>query len=156
MRYLYVTLLCLLATASLKAQSDTAAVKHAVDKLFTAMHNSDSATLKECFSPNAVFQTISSENGKTEVKNVSVARFAEVIGKTPKGDADERITYGAIHIDAALASVWTPYRYYYQGQFHHCGVNVFQLVKLNGKWKIQYVIDTRRKDACVEEEKAGQ
>jgi hypothetical protein len=44
--------------------------------------------------------------------------------------------------------VWTPYRFIFNGKFSHCGVNSFTLVKLNGEWKINYVIDTRRKEKC--------
>ena len=38
--------------------------------------------------------------------------------------------------------------FYYKGQFLHCGVDSWQLVRLNGVWKIQYLIDTRRKEPC--------
>jgi len=66
----------------------------------------------------------------------------------PKDAADERIVFETIRIDGPLASVWTPYNFYYEGKFSHCGVNSFQLVKINGEWKIQYLIDTRRKQGC--------
>lgn len=151
MRYLYLLLPGLFAANALQAQSDTAGVKQTIDKMFTAMHNSDSVSLRECFSSNAVFQTIDEHKGGTSVKNVSVERFSSVIAGTPKGDLEERITYGPVQIDNRLASVWTPYRFYHQGKFHHCGVNSFQLVKQGKEWKIQYIIDTRRKDKCVED-----
>ena len=54
----------------------------------------------------------------------------------------------AIEIDADLATVWTPYQFYYQEKFSHCGVNTFTLVRQKGEWKINYIIDTRRKDNC--------
>jgi hypothetical protein len=62
--------------------------------------------------------------------------------------ADERITFETIKIDGPLAVAWTPYKFYYEGKFSHCGVNSFQLVRLNGAWKIQYLIDTRRRTGC--------
>ena len=34
------------------------------------------------------------------------------------------------------------------GKFSHCGVDSFQLVFINGQWKIQCLIDTRRKQPC--------
>ena len=54
-------------------------------------------------------------------------------------------TFETIKIDGALASVWTPYKFYSGATFSHCGANSFQLVKIDGAWKIQYIIDTRRK-----------
>ncbi|MFT2543406.1 hypothetical protein ACMWP9_36050, partial [Escherichia coli] len=68
----------------------------------------------------------------------------------PKNMADERIVFDVVKIDADLAIVWTPYQFYRNGTFSHCGVNSFQLVRLNGRWKIQYLIDTRRKTGCAE------
>jgi hypothetical protein len=44
-----------------------------------------------------------------------------------------------------MATVWTPYTFYYKGQYSHKGINSFQLVKLKEGWKIQYLIDTRYK-----------
>ncbi|MDI9365767.1 MAG: hypothetical protein QM541_12505 [Flavobacterium sp.] len=74
--------------------------------------------------------------------------FAKQIAQLPKGAADERITFGNVQIDGALANVWAPYQFYYNGNFSHCGVNNFVLVKQNNVWKIQYIIDTRRKQGC--------
>ncbi|MFP3594978.1 hypothetical protein SB689_23835, partial [Chryseobacterium sp. SIMBA_038] len=65
-------------------------------------------------------------------------------------DLEERIIIEAIHTDGNLASVFTPYSFYLKGKFSHCGANSFQLVKQNEEWKIQYIIDTRRKDNCKE------
>ena len=75
------------------------------------------------------------------------------MAKTVKNSLEERITFSSIHIDGNLASVWTPYQFYFQGKFSHCGVNSFQMVKENGEWKIQYIIDTRRKDNCIDDSK---
>jgi len=94
-------------------------------------------------------QTIgANREGKTIIRNEKVSGFAESVSKATKGDLDERIDFGSIKIDGGLASVWTPYKFYYKGQFSHCGVNSFQLVRINGAWKIQYLIDTRRKQPC--------
>jgi len=47
-----------------------------------------------------------------------------------------------------IATVTTPYSFYYNGNFSHCGVNSFQLVNFSGEWKIVYLIDTRTKENC--------
>jgi hypothetical protein len=129
-----------------KAQTSQDSVKAVITKLFTAMKGSDAASLKECFADSAILQTIT-RAGK--IRNESVAAFASQISTLPKDSADERITFETIKIDDALAIVWTPYQFYYAGKFSHCGVNSFQLVRLNGAWKIQYLIDTRRRVGCL-------
>jgi hypothetical protein len=142
--------LTIMLAANASAQSTEDSVKAVVNNMFAAMKNADSAGLKSVFSEWAVLQTISrTKEGATVVRTENINDFASFIAKTTKGDADERITFGAIHIDGALASVWTPYQFYLKGNFSHCGVNSFQLVRVNGVWKVQHIIDTRRKTDCL-------
>jgi hypothetical protein len=150
MRFFLLLLTASLLTVNASAQSTEDSVKTAVNKLFTAMKESDEAMLKNSFTSNAVLQTIgrSKETGAVVVTSEEVNAFAESIQKITKGDADEQIVFETIKIDGDLASVWTPYKFYYKGKFSHCGVNSFQLVRLNGEWKIQYIIDTRRRQGC--------
>lgn len=130
---------------SLHAQSAEDSIKAVVNKMFNAMWLSDTIMLKDCFADSAILQTIE-KNGK--VRTEQLTRFTQQVSKLPKESADERIRFSAIHIDGSLASVWTPYRFYLKNNFSHCGSNSFQLVRINGTWKIQYIIDTRRKDDC--------
>ena len=131
------------------AQSTEDSVKQAVNLLFEGMKNADPSTLKKAFCDSAILQTIGrTKEGKTMIRNESINAFAEAISKSPKGALDERIQFETVKVDGPLAIVWTPYKFYYEGKFSHCGVNSFQLVRINGEWKIQYLIDTRRKENC--------
>ena len=134
---------------AVKAQTAEDSVKATINKLFDGMKNSDAVLLRSAFADSAVLQTISrNKEGKTIIQTEKVAEFADFVGKQVKGAADERITFDVIKIDGPLAIVWTPYQFYYNGTFSHCGVNSFQLVKFNTEWKIQYLIDTRRRQGC--------
>ncbi len=121
-------------------------IEKPVRTLFTAMKNADAELLKSVFSETAILQTIT----KDGVKNEDINDFIASVSKMQKNDLDERFTIEAIHADGELASVFTPYSFYFKDKFSHCGANSFQLVKQNGEWKIQYLIDTRRKDNCKE------
>lgn len=118
-------------------------VKETVEKLFTGMKNADTAMIRTVFTDAPILQTLAKNN---DVKSENLQGFLSAFSKLSKNDADEKITFEAIHIDGNLASVFTPYEFYFKGNFSHCGANSFQLVKQNGVWKIQYLIDTRRKD----------
>lgn len=144
------TLICLIGIAQYtQAQSATDSVKQVVNQLFTAMKSSDPVLLQQCFADSAILQTIAmNKEGKTIVRNESVAAFAASISKAPAGALDERIEFDVVKTDGALAIAWTPYQFYLNGNFSHCGVNSFQLVRFNGQWKIQYLIDTRRRTGC--------
>ena len=140
-----ILLLMILPVFGFSQISEEDLVKATINQLFNGMKTSDSVLIKKSFSKNAVLQTITKTG---EVKNENINDFAISISKAEKQSLDERITFSNILIDGNLASVWTPYEFYYQGKFSHCGVNSFQLVKSDNEWKIQYMIDTRRKDNC--------
>lgn len=150
MRYFLLLLTAGILAINATAQRTEDSVKNAVNKLFTAMKESDVVMMKNSFTSNAVLQTIgrSKETGAVVVTSEDVNAFAESIQQIAKGEADEQIVFETIRIDGDLASVWTPYKFYFKGKFSHCGVNSFQLVRLEGEWKIQYIIDTRRRQGC--------
>ena len=120
-------------------------VKQVIQNMFHAMQQADTSLLKTCFSDQVIFQTILNKPEGALVKTESVNNFIQSIGKQTPNALDERIEFGAIQIDELMATVWTPYTFYYKGQYSHKGVNSFQLVKLKEGWKIQYLIDTRYK-----------
>jgi hypothetical protein len=149
-----VTLLILCITQySSNAQSLNAAgsadsekeVKQVIQNMFSAMLQADTTLLKTCFSDKVIFQTILNKPEGATIKTESINDFIQSIGKQTPNALDERIEFGAIQIDPLMATVWTPYSFYYKGQYSHKGVNSFQLVKLKEGWKIQYLIDTRYK-----------
>ncbi len=149
MRYFFIVLTVLLYGNVSRAQTAEDSVKAVINNMFTAMKTADPELLKTCFADSMVLQTISRDKeGKLLVRNDSPSGFVDFIRKESPGNADERISFETLKIDGPLASVWTPYQFYYKGQFSHCGVNSFQLVRFNGVWKIQYLIDTRRRTGC--------
>ncbi|MCP9750641.1 nuclear transport factor 2 family protein [Ferruginibacter sp. HRS2-29] len=143
------TALIFAAGMSAKAQSAEDSVKMVINNLFAAMKQGDGRSLQNCFADSALLQTVSrNKAGETIVRNEPVSDFVAFISRETKGNADERITFETIKIDGNLAMAWTPYQFYYKGQFSHCGVNSFQLVRMNNGWRVQYIIDTRRKAGC--------
>lgn len=113
-----------------------------IENLFNAMKSADSLGVKNAFSGSAIMQTFDKNQ---EIRTDKVEDFAKQVGASQAGDLDERFTISKILVDGNMASVWVPYQFYYKGNFSHCGVNSFQLAKINNEWKIQYIIDTRRK-----------
>jgi hypothetical protein len=149
MKRVLITLTFLNFSFLLNAQTAEDSVKAVINSLFTGMKNADGFLLKSQFSDSAVLQTISrNKEGKMVVVTDKVEDFASLVNGLKKDSADERIQFEIIRIDGPLAIVWTPYNFFYNGKFSHCGVNSFQLVRFDGVWKIQYLIDTRRKKGC--------
>ena len=134
-----------LATHRVHAQSSSAedSVKAAVNLLFTGMKSSDGAMITRSFTDSAILQTITSPKGG--ILTEKVGDFAVAVGKMTAGDADERIRFDVVRVDGPLAIVWAPYEFYYKGKYSHKGIDSFQLLRVDGVWKIQYLVDTRRR-----------
>ena len=149
-RFILLSLLAL-SSLSVSAQtgtSETEAIKNVVNQLFDGMRKGDSSLVSATFSNDMILQTISNRTGSTTVRTEKPEEFLRAVGTPHTEIWDERITFDQVLVDGALASVWTSYKFYIGDKFSHCGVNSFQLVKVNEGWKIVYLIDTRRKDNC--------
>ena len=136
--------------AAFGQQTETAAIKQTVNTLFDAMRKGDSTLLRSVFSKDMILQSVSdNKEGKAVLSTEKADGFVKAIGTPHSAVYDERITFGDIKIDGDLASVWAPYKFYLGDKFSHCGVDVFSLMKTAGGWKIIYIVDTRRKDNCI-------
>lgn len=134
----------------LKAQTGRDSVMATINRFFEGMKKADTGLLKSTLSNSAILQTIVDEKGVIKVKDEKISEFISFVGQQTPGDTDEQIEIGTVNIDGPLASVWTPYKFYYKSKFSHCGVNSFQLVKFSNEWKIQFIIDTRKRVGCKE------
>ncbi|RFZ91737.1 hypothetical protein D0C36_09765 [Mucilaginibacter conchicola] len=144
--------LMLLATAAPAfAQTDKDDIKKTIDTMFEGMKKGDTALLSSTFHKDMVLQSVANKkDGSVALITEKAEDFVKQVGTPHKDIYDERITWGDIKVDGALASVWTPYKFYIGTQYSHCGVNFFQLMKTAAGWKIIYIVDTRRKDNCPE------
>ncbi len=129
--------------------SDEEAVKEAIKSLFEGMKTKNPDLLKAAFHEEAIMQTvISGEQGATLGSN-TVSDFVNRVATTPaETQLDERILDYQIKVDGNMAAAWTPYEFYVNDAFSHCGVNSFQFIKTDQGWKVTYIIDTRRKVGC--------
>lgn len=66
----------------------------------------------------------------------------------PASAVRERYWNPVVHVRGSLAVVWTPYEFWRDGKTSHCGVDVFELTKQAGAWKIGNVMYTVEPDAC--------
>lgn len=142
-----ITLLLTFYVLTVNAQSPEDSIKQTINTMFAGMRDANPKQLLSAFSDSAILQTIIQDRqGLVKVRTEDILEFADYVGKQAPGKADERIQFATIKIDGNLASVWTPYQFYFDGKFSHCGANSFQMVRINSEWKIQYLIDTRRRN----------
>jgi hypothetical protein len=61
----------------------------------------------------------------------------------------ERYWDPIVHVRGSIAVVWTPYEFWTDGKTSHCGIDVFDMMKDQGTWKIANMMWTVEPDACA-------
>ncbi|MEZ4797697.1 MAG: nuclear transport factor 2 family protein [Flavobacteriaceae bacterium] len=150
MRYLTLFLVLIVPSLIFAQDSNETEVKNTIIKFFDAYHKQDSLAIKQLVSEDLKLQTIGkNREGVTQLRNEEFNAFLMSIVSIPKDQKfEEKLLDFKIQIDGEMANAWTPYEFWFNDKFSHCGVNSFQLVKLDGAWKIIYLIDTRRREGC--------
>lgn len=121
-------------------------VRDVIDRVFEGMQEADSAKVRSAFADGARFALLPAE-GEEAVQYRSIDGWlAGVAGS--EGRWQEKIYDVEIRVDDDMASAWTPYTFYLDGQIRHCGVNSIELLRTPDGWKITQVSDTRRMEGC--------
>ncbi len=125
-------------------------VKETILEFFEGFHSGDTAKMKKTMDYNIVMQTIiRTEGGRMKTRKTDVKKFLEAIhDRTTEQQWDERLLLFKIDADSTIANAWTPYKFYLNDNFSHCGVNVFQLFNDGTSWKIIAIADTRVREGC--------
>ncbi|MEO0527501.1 MAG: nuclear transport factor 2 family protein [Bacteroidota bacterium] len=130
--------------------SEEEAVQKTIEAFFEAFHQQDSILIKQTVSEDIILQTIGkNREGETRMRTDEFSDLIKSIVSIPDTtDFQEKILSFNIQVDGAMANAWTPYEFWINGNFSHCGVNSFQLFKDGDAWKIIYLVDTRRREGC--------
>lgn len=148
-----ITILVFLAVSfvmNAQVSSEEKAIKNTINTFFDGLHKGDSSIVRSTLHPTIKLQTTFTNK---EGKNVLLTDRKEkvltnIANKKPEHTYFEKLLSWDIKIDGNLASVWTPYEFYLNEKFSHCGANSFQLFNDNETWKIIYLIDMRRREDC--------
>ena len=121
------------------------AVLAPVNKLFDGMARRDAAMIKDVALPGGTLVLM--RDGKPT--QMTFDAFAEHIGQPGTTKIEERIHDPLVRVDHDLAMVWAPFEFLVDGKVDHCGTDLFNLVREDGRWLIASVADTGRKDCPI-------
>jgi hypothetical protein len=134
--------------AAQSAQSVEDEVMKPVRQLFDGMRARDTTVMRAALHAEARLLGTSGGPGRPAVRLVPIDRFLASIAAATRS-LDERIWDWEVRVDDNLATVWTKYDFLVDGEFSHCGVDAFQLVRTApGEWKIIQIADTQRRENC--------
>ena len=72
--------------------------------------------------------------------------LADRISEPGTTSREERIHDPLVRIDDNIAIIWAPYVLSIDGKIEHCGTDIANLVRVDGKWLIASLADTSRKE----------
>jgi hypothetical protein len=126
------------AVTSMPAVAQDSAVLAPIDAMFQGMTDRNPAAIKAAALPGTVLVLM--RDGKP--KQMTIEEFADRLSKPSKSHIEERIHDPVVRVDNDLAMVWAPFEFLIDGTPDHCGTDLFNLVKTDGKWLIAGIADT--------------
>jgi hypothetical protein len=127
------------------ATQEDQAVLAPVQALFDGMAKRDAEAIRKPLLAGGTMVLM--RDGKPTQMTFEV--FADRTARPGATRVEERIHDPLVRIDHDLAVVWAPFEFLTDGKVDHCGTDLFNLVRTDGKWLIASVADTSRKDCSA-------
>jgi hypothetical protein len=124
------------------ATTEKQAVMAAVMEMFDGMSKRDAELIKKPLLSGG--SLVLMREGKPV--QMTFQDFAERVAKPGTTHIEERIHDPLVRIDHDLAVVWAPFEFLEDGKVDHCGTDLFNLIRTDGKWLIASIADTGRKN----------
>lgn len=134
-----------LATRTFAQSSAEQAVLAPIHAMFDGMSKRDAVAIKAPTLPGGTMVLM--RDGKPV--QMTFEAFAERVGKPGTTQIEERIHDPLVRIDNDLAVVWAPFDFLVDGKIDHCGTDLFNLVRVDGRWMIATVADTGTKSCSA-------
>jgi hypothetical protein len=131
---------------ALFAQTDEEKILATVQAVFDNLKNPDSTILKVLYAEKAYSYAWSEFEGEYHlIPYPSAVHLVD-----PENSVEEIMRKSGVDvkIHKNLAVAWVPYDFYANGAFHHCGINVFNLIKEDERWKITSILYSMEKTGC--------
>jgi Putative lumazine-binding len=120
------------------------AVLSPITQMFDGMEKRDAAMIKKPLLSGG--SMVLMRDGKPT--QMTFEDFADRVGKPGTTHIQERIKDPLVRIDHDLAVVWASFEFLVDGKVDHCGTDLFNLVRVDGKWMIASIADTGRQDCA--------
>src|ERR1700759_139601 len=130
-----------LAIGAFAQSVEEQAVLAPIHAMFDGMSKRDAAAIKAPTLPGGTMVLM--RDGKPT--QMTFEAFADRVGKPGKAQIEERIHDPLVRIDTDLAVVWAAFDFLVDGKVDHCGTDLFNLVRVDGRWMIASVADTGTK-----------
>jgi len=132
-------------------QSDEkAAVLQAMDRYMIAISANDLQAMATMQTPEGMtYRARATEGGNMDVVAHPNSYWVDP-SQNDGRNVRERYWSPTVPIRGGIAVVWAPYEFWIDGKTSHCGVDVFDFVKIDGVWRVSNSMWTVEPNACTE------
>lgn len=128
--------------------SEREAVLAVVDALFAAVAAKDTQAFSRIVLDDGMtYAQVHAADGTVKLRARSNREQLEALGKS-RDRMQERYEDPTVLIHESIAMVWTSYQFHLNGKLSHCGFDLFELLKVEGVWKIGNAIWTVEPAGC--------
>lgn len=124
------------------------AVLDVVQKFLDTMAAQDVEGAQKIVIPEGSFYSVRMQDGKPVLHRFTNQSYLSELPGT-KQRVRERVWDSEVRVHGRIATVWTPYDFWRDGAFSHCGVDAFDLIQTEEGWKISGGIYTIESE-CTE------
>lgn len=117
-----------------------------IDRFFVAMREKDTSAYASVVTPDGKTYAQVLRDGRLELKSRTNAYFIERLEQGPR--IVERYWDPTVLVRGPIAVVWAPYMLWSDGVKSHCGVDVFEMLRIDGEWRIGNAMWTIEPDGC--------
>jgi hypothetical protein len=137
-----------------QAADDKKAAIAVVNQLFTAMGAADPAGILAVHTPTSDLAAVQKgRDGKSRYSSINGEKFSQMFTDKTKVMKEEMYD-PKVEVHGDWAMVWGRYVFWVGDTLSHCGINQFNLVRIDGAWKIANGASTIDRNDCTEKEKA--
>lgn len=130
-------------------QSSKAGVIAAVDRFFAAISSNDARALEELYLPEAdLFVRRPASDGQIVFKVRSAATDIAQM-RAEKRRLREYYWAPKVRVHGGIAQFWAPYAFEIDGKRSHCGIDAFDLILVEGQWRIASAMYTVEPQGCA-------
>lgn len=129
--------------------ADREAVIGVIDAFFESMTARDVERMRSLMTPDGILYGYRETDEGLQIMRPT---HADYLNNLANGDSRlvERYWDPEIMVSGRLATIWTPYDLYANGEFSHCGINNFSMLKSDDGWIITGVVFSMQRDNCPE------
>lgn len=140
-------ILSLTDVSTVRAQGTEEEVRQVVQQALDGLASRDTTSLSAVFDSSATLLIVSKESPNTPLVLIPIHDI--IAGLTNPGpERREQIRNERVFVSSDLATLVADYVFYLDDVLHHCGVAMYDLARVQDRWRLVQIRQTDRREDC--------